>query len=129
MPRADNTHLLLEASRMRSDQARHRTLEAIKTLAADGKPVNPTTVARQAGVSRQWLYTFEEAREAMSVANTAASSRSPLPPAQQPSTASWRRRVEALTDDNERLRQRVRELEERLAALYGQWRCQPDGQT
>jgi ATP dependent DNA ligase-like protein len=36
-------------------------------------------------------------------------------------TRHWRH-FEALTDDNHRLRRRAEELEQRLAALYGQWR-------
>jgi hypothetical protein len=126
MQRADNTHLLLEASRRRSEDARCRTLKAIEALAASGAPVTPTAVARRAGVSRQWLYTFDAARQAISAANREASTQPPVPAPQRPSLASWQRRVEALTDDNQRLRQRVNELEQRLAAIYGQWRAWGD---
>lgn len=45
-----------------------------------------------------------------------------VPPDQHPSAASLQCRVEVLTDDNQRLRQRVDELEQRLAAVYGEWR-------
>lgn len=120
MTRADNSSLLIEAARRRSHSARQRTLEAVAILAACGEAVTPTAVARRASVSRQWLYTFDEALEAIRAANAAHhSTRSVVPPAQGPSAASLQRRVEALTDDNQRLRQRVQELEQRLAALYG----------
>jgi hypothetical protein len=128
--RADNTPALLAATRRRSDDARQRTLEAIEALTTAGAAVTPTAVARQARVSRQWLYASHEARDAIRAASTTAdSTRSPVPTPQQPSLASWQRRVETLTDDNQRLRRRVQELEERLASVYGQWRCQTDNPT
>jgi hypothetical protein len=43
-------------------------------------------------------------------------------PPQQASTASLRRRVELLTDDNKRLRQRITDLEAQLATVYGELR-------
>jgi hypothetical protein len=122
MSRADNSHVLIEAARRRSRSARQRTLEALAILAASGEAVTPTSVARRAGVSRQWLYTFDEALEAIRVARPADRSIG-APPGQGPSAASLQRRIEALTDDNQRLRRRVRELEQRLAGLYGQWRA------
>jgi hypothetical protein len=131
MTRADNTSLLIEAARRRSRSARHRTLEAVAILAASGEAVTPTAVARRASVSRQWLYTFDEALDAIRAASASGrSTRSVVPHAQGPSAASLQRRVEALTDDNQRLRGRVQELEQRLAALYGQWRAKGelDGQ-
>ena len=45
-----------------------------------------------------------------------------VPPDQRPSAASLQRRVEVLTDDNQRLHERVDELEQRLAAVSGEWR-------
>jgi hypothetical protein len=65
MSRADNTQFLLQAARRRSGDARKRTMQAIADLAAAGEPVTPTTVARKAGVSRQWLHTFQDARESI----------------------------------------------------------------
>ena len=122
MARPDNTAVLLEAGQRRSEQARRRTLDAIASLAAAGEEVTPTSVARRAGVSRQWLYTVDEAREAMRVARLIEPDERVVPPDQRPSAASLQRRVEVLTDDNQRLRQRVDELEQRLAAVYGEWR-------
>jgi hypothetical protein len=123
MTRADNSHFLIEAARRRSHDARQRTLKAVAILTASGEAVTPTAVARRAGVSRQWLYTFDEALEAIRAATVPdPPARSVMPPSQRTSVASLQRRVEALTDDNQRLRRCVAELEQRLAALYGEWR-------
>lgn len=89
--------------------------------------MTPTAVARRAGVSRQWLYTFEEARAAIEAAQRRQTPPSSPPPSQRASTTSLQRRLEALTDDNQRLRRRVQELEDRLAAVYGEWRLQRGG--
>jgi hypothetical protein len=101
-------------------------LEAVAALAAAGEAVSPTIVARRARVSRQWLYTFDEALEAIRAADAATRTGSAVPPAQAPSAASLQRRIEALTDDNQRLRRRIQELEQRLAAMYGEWRVLRD---
>jgi hypothetical protein len=122
--RADNRDALIGAARRRSHDARRRTLAAVATLSATGAHVTPTSVARQAGVSRQWLYTFDDALEAIRAAARITLS-SAVPSAERSSVASLQRRLEALTDDNQRLRKRVGELEERLAVLYGELRsCQ-----
>jgi hypothetical protein len=116
MSRADNTAFLVQAARRRSVDARKRTMQAIADLTAAGEPITPTAVARKAGVSRQWLYTFPDAHHAI----RASPSEAPPPVASTSATnASWQRRVEALSDENQRLRRKVEELEERVARLYG----------
>jgi hypothetical protein len=119
MPPTDNSQHLAEAARHRSADTRRRALAAIALLTADGRQVSPTTVARHAGVSRQWLYTCHEAMDAIEAARAHSDGPTHTRPPQQASTASLRRRVELLTDDNKRLRQRVADLEAQLAILYG----------
>ena len=125
MSRADNTQFLLQAARRRSGDARKRTMQAIADLAAAGEPVTPTTVARKAGVSRQWLYTFPDAHHVM----RGSLPRSPPPVTASPAAnhASWQRRVEALSDENQRLRRKVKELEDLVAKLYGLRRSEQYG--
>ena len=125
MSRADNTQFLLQAARQRSGDARKRTMQAIADLAAAGEPVTPTTVARKAGVSRQWLYTFPDAHDVM----RGSPSGSPPPVTASPAAnhASWQRRVEALSDENQRLRRKVKELEDLVAKLYGLRRSEQRG--
>lgn len=99
-------------------------MEVIAELTATGEPVTPTVVARKAGVSRQWLYTFTDAQQAI---QAAAGAPAPPPASPPPSQASWQRRVEALNDDNQRLRRQVKELEDLVAALYGLRRSELHG--
>ena len=126
MTRADNSQFLVEAARRRSVEARSRTMRAIADLVAAGEPVTVAAVARRAAVSRQWLYTFTDAHDAVRAARTSAPCELAGPPLRD---ASWQRRVEALTDDNQRLRRKVKELEDRIAALYGLWRSEQFGAT
>ena len=118
---SDNSAALRAAAQRRSQRARQRTLEAITSLVAENQEVTPTSVARRAGVSRQWLYTFDEALEAIRLA---ASTRlkAPVPRDQRASVPSLHRRLEVLIEDNQRLRRQVGKLEERLARAYGAMR-------
>src|SRR5260370_29607745 len=61
--RADNSAHLIAAARRRSDDARRRTVTALRRLDADGQPVTFSTVASAAGVSRSWLYAQDDLRE------------------------------------------------------------------
>ena len=116
--RSDNSAALRASAQRRSEVARRRTLEAIAAIVAENEAVTPTAVARRAGVSRQWLYTFDDA---LSAIRLAASTRpaTPVPQDQRASFASMQRRLEVLSEDNRRLRHQVGELEDRLARAYG----------
>ena len=119
---ADNSAVLRAAARRRSQSARQRTLEAIAMLTSENQAVTPTSVARRAGVSRQWLYTVAEALDAIRNAPKTGGSNA-VPVEQRASVVSLRRRIEVLADENSRLRQRVEELEHRLAGAYGAMRA------
>jgi hypothetical protein len=119
---SDNSAALRAAAQRRSQLARQRTLEAITWLVAENQVVTPTSVARRAGVSRQWLYTFGEALEAIHDAATTTHRMAPVPREQRASVASLQHRLEVLTEDNQRLRRQVGELEDRLARAYGELR-------
>jgi hypothetical protein len=54
--RVDNTHYLLAAARQRTIETRQRAVTALRRLDATGQPVTFDAVAREAGVSRSWLY-------------------------------------------------------------------------
>ena len=119
---SDNSAALRAAAQRRSGLARQRTLEAISWLVAENQVVTPTSVARRAGVSRQWLYTFDEALQAIRGAATTSHPAAPVPRDQRASVVSLQRRLEVLTEDNQRLRSQVGELEDRLARAYGELR-------
>lgn len=55
--RADNSHHLTAATRRRSAATRRRALAALRRMDTAGTPVSFDTLARDASVSRSWLYT------------------------------------------------------------------------
>ena len=120
---AGNVDMLREATRRRSESARRRVDAAIELLVRRGEVISPTSVARAAGVSRQWLYT-DPARLAV-IRKHQVDGVAPIQHHRPASSPSQMRRIEALLDDNRRLRTRVETLEGRLATLYGELRRSP----
>jgi hypothetical protein len=115
-----NADALMEATQRRSASARRRVDAAIELLVRRGEVISPTSVARAAGVSRQWLYT-DPARLGL-IRQHQVDGVAPTQPDRPASSPSQMRRIEALLDDNRRLRARVESLEGRLATLYGELR-------
>lgn len=62
-PRTPNTDGLRAAARNKSEGARQRVLEAIQRLQDDRATVNMNSVAREASVTRGYLYTQTDLRE------------------------------------------------------------------
>ena len=60
--RADNTAHLIAAASRRHELARSKAIRAIRELDAAGTTVTFESVAREAGVSRSWLYTQPDIR-------------------------------------------------------------------
>jgi hypothetical protein len=75
---------------------------------------------------RQWLYTCDETMAAISTARAQAGTQADARPT-HPASVALRRRLEAATDDNKRLRRRVTELQAQVAALYGELRARQNG--
>ena len=115
---------LRQAARRRRSEALERARAALAALARRGERVSFQAVARQAGVSRQWLYTQPELRAAIERARAtpAAANARDVPVAQRSSEASLRQRLEGVLEENRRLRQENRELRTELALAYGQAR-------
>jgi len=115
---------LRDAARRRSDDAVARGRAAIAGLARRGEQVTFQAVAREAGVSRQWLYTQAELRGEIERARAArvAPAGGGVPAAQRSSEASLRQRLKGLLDETRRLRQENAELREELALAYGRQR-------
>jgi hypothetical protein len=121
--RADNSHHLAAAAQQRSRDTRSKATRALRRLHATGRPITIQTVAREAGVSRSWLYAQPDLRaeidrlRATNGRNTIA-----IPVHQRASDASLRRRLEVA---NERVRALTQEngvLREELAAALGELR-------
>ncbi len=111
--RADNSRHLLAAARRRSEDARRRTVTALRHMDRTAGAVSFDTVARQAGVSRSWLYTQPAIRaeiERLRARRNPVPAH-PVPERQRISDASLRSRlaeanarVRELQQDNQRLR-------------------------
>jgi AraC-like DNA-binding protein len=54
--RADNSHHVIDAAHRRSQATRHRAVAALRRMDNTGLPVTIDALAREAGVSRSWLY-------------------------------------------------------------------------
>jgi hypothetical protein len=110
--RADNSRHVIAAAYRRSQEAQQRAAAALRRMATAGLPVSFDTVAREAGVSRSWLYTQPQLRaEIERLRQRQRSSRRIVPEPQRASDASVRtrltvahERVRELQADNRRLR-------------------------
>ena len=59
---ADNTRHLLAASRRRAEDTRRRALAALRRMDTAGDPITFEALAREAGISRSWLYAQNDLR-------------------------------------------------------------------
>jgi hypothetical protein len=116
---------LSAAAKRKSDHTRARASDALRELDQQGRAITFQSVARQAGVYRQWLYQQPELRKEIerlrdrSIANT----RPGVPDAQRATMASLHQRNTLLLAENRRLREEVAELKAELAIAYGQRRA------
>lgn len=123
--RADNSQHLLAAAQHRTEQTRRRAVAALRRLDTTGKPVTFDAVAREAGVSRSWLYAQTDLRSEIERlrARHQAQPPSPAPPQRQrASDSSLLRRLEAATERIRRLERDNHELRDALARALGEHR-------
>jgi hypothetical protein len=119
----DHLAPLAAAAGRKHEAALERAASALRDLDAAGEPVNFQTVARAAGVSRQWLYKQPQLRSEIERLRDASTARTPrVPVAQRASDASLRQRNRGLLEENTRLRAENTRLKEELALAYGQQR-------
>jgi Family of unknown function (DUF6262) len=104
--RADNSGYVVDAARRRARATRRRAVAALRRMDNAGTPTTFDALAREAGVSRSWLYNQPDLRAEVERLrdrpHPAAARR--VPNRQQSSDASLLHRVEVAT-------QRIRELE------------------
>lgn len=116
---------LNQAAAARHQRTVERAERALRDLDTEGAQISFQSVARRAGVSRQWLYTQPGLRAQIERLRN----RRPTPiadgvPARQRATeASLRERLESLRADDHRLREENRRLKDELALAYGQQRA------
>ena len=121
---ADNTHHIVLAARRRTEQARQRAIAALRRMNATGAAINFDSLAREAGVSRSWLYTQHDLRAEIERLRERRPARStpPVPSGQRASDASLLGRLQAATERIRRLEQDNRHLRQALAEALGERR-------
>jgi hypothetical protein len=121
---ADNAHYLVAAARQRATATRRRAVAALRRMDTTGTAVTFETVAREARVSRSWLYNQPDLRA--EIERLRARHRSPatraLPDRQRASDSSLLQRLQAATERNQRLETENRELRHALALALGEQR-------
>jgi hypothetical protein len=123
---ADNSHHVIAAARRRAERTRQRAIAALRRMDAAGAPITFDTLAREADVSRSWLYTQPDLRahiEWLRERHRPARSATVVPDRQRASDASLRRRLEAVNAEIRRLREENRRLREQLAWALGELRA------
>lgn len=123
--RADNTHHLIKAARARAEATRCRALAALRRLDRAGTPFTFDAVAREAGVSRSWLYNQPDLRaeiDALRARTQTTPERPCLPTGQRASDESLRRRLEAATHQIRELEHNNQQLRQALAEALGEAR-------
>jgi hypothetical protein len=113
--RADNTAALCRAAQQRSHDTLTRA--AIRRLAKTGEPVTFNTVAREARVSRAWLYAGPDIRTAIEQLRDStlrSANATPVPANQRASDVSLLRRLETASNETESLPTRSAPSEIRL---------------
>jgi hypothetical protein len=98
-----------------------RAKAALHQLEAADEPVNFQSVARRAGVSRQWLYGQPDLRAQIERLRRRATPAAG-PRATAASDPSLRQRVQTLREEVQRLRVENSALKNELALAYGQQR-------
>jgi hypothetical protein len=122
--RADNSRHVIAAARRRAEQTRGRAVAALRRMDATGQRISFDAVARQAGVSRSWLYTQDDLRAEVERLRQRHPAASPAPPQRQrASDPSLLRRLEAATSRIRQLETDNRQLRDALARALGQRRA------
>ena len=124
--RADNSHHVIQAAKLRAQQTRQRAVTALRRMDAAGQRITFNAVSREAGVSRSWLYAQEDLRteiERLRQRHSATSSAQVPPQRQRASDTSLLRRLEAATARIRQLEADNQQLRDALARTLGERRA------
>src|SRR3954465_10563079 len=122
---ADNSRHLRAAAQRRTQQTRHPAMAPLRRMDAAGTPVTLDGLAREAGVSRSWLYTQHDLRldiERRRHRHRHATAPTVPPERQRASDASLLQRLHAATERIRRLEHDNQELRDALARALGERR-------
>jgi hypothetical protein len=108
MTPANNAHHLAAAAARRTAAARQRAENALLTVQNSGQPVTVAKLARDADVSRSWLYTQPDLMAAV----RQLAGQAPTPRSTPATERSLQVRLAAALARNQRLQQRVNALTE-----------------
>jgi Family of unknown function (DUF6262) len=111
---------LQAAAQRKRDATIQRATAALAELAEQGAQISFQSVARRAGVSRQWLYDQPALRTQIEQLRERPAQG--VPARERASDASLQQRLRGLLDDNQALREQVRALTHELALAYDQQR-------
>jgi hypothetical protein len=122
---ADNTHHLALAARRRAERTHQRAVAALRRMDTAGQPITFDSLAREAGVSRSWLYTQQDLRAEVERLRERHPTRpTPAVPSQQrASDASLLRRLQTATERIQRIEHENRYLHQALAQALGERRA------
>jgi Family of unknown function (DUF6262) len=123
--RPDNTGPIIAAARRRRELTRAKAIRELRELDHAATPVTFDAVARQAGVSRSWLYAQPGIRaeiQRLRDATARAPSR-PVPARQRASDASLLARLETALARNRELASENHRLRRQLAYALGDRRA------
>jgi len=113
MNRKPNTEVVVRLAAEKSEQARQRTREALRSLQQQGKPINFSTVCTAANVSKTFLYDPRHADLAAEIRRLRE-----LPLERPPTTEFPKAKSEGAKDVQlARLKDRVHKLEQQVVAL------------
>jgi Family of unknown function (DUF6262) len=124
--RADNSHHLIAAARRRAAVTRRRAIAALRRMDKAGTPITVDAVAKQAKVSRSWLYNQPDLRaeiERLRARHNHAPTGRPVPDRQRASDASLLQRLESAAQRIKRLEMENQQLREALALALGERRA------
>lgn len=119
--RADNSRHVIDAARRRSQATQQRAVEALRRMDNGGISISFDSVAKEAGVSRSWLYTHSKLRGEIERLRGRRSSTSGglIPDRQRISDPSLVRRLETANERIRELQSDNRRLREALAEALG----------
>ena len=124
--RADNSCHIMAAARRRAAATRTRAVAAVRRMDKAGLPITFDAVAKQARVSRSWLYNQPDLRaevERLRARRTPPSPRRSVPDQQRASDASLLQRLESAAERIRRLEAENQQLREALALALGEHRA------
>jgi hypothetical protein len=125
--RADNSSYITAHARRRAAATRKRAITALRRLDNTGAVITMNAVAREAGVSRSWLYQQSDLRaeiERLRARRDSPSPRRSVPDKQRATEASLLQRLECATDRLKQLEKENHELRQALALALGERRIQ-----